>query len=184
MQRSTFTSRFLIPLFLALAVMIGSRAVYGNADRIDDRALYHAVALLAGTVQFLSIVLAAMLVYPVTYFRRAGLAERVIAGSVNPVVWVAIDSYHVSQAFTWIESLYYGANIGSILLAWNFALMGVLELACRCVRKKRGEGIRVVTPLPFIPLLVFLFVVFVLSKEGGAYYFNLLLDGYLALFRS
>jgi hypothetical protein len=80
--------------------------------------------------------------------------------------------------------MYYGMNIGSIVLAWNLALMGILELACRYVRKKKGDPIRVVTPLPFLPILFFLFVVAVLSKEGGAYYWNRLLDGYLALFRN
>ena len=62
--------------------------------------------------------------------------------------------------------------------------MAVLELCCRHVAKRRGERLRVLTPLPFVPVLVFLFVVWVLSKEGGAYYFNRLLDGYLVLFRS
>ncbi len=62
--------------------------------------------------------------------------------------------------------------------------MAVLELACRHVARRRGERLGVVTPLPIVALLVFFFVVGVLSKQGGAYYFNRLLDGYLALFRS
>jgi len=80
--------------------------------------------------------------------------------------------------------LYYGINIGFILFAWISALMAVLELCCRYVAKRRGERLRVMTPLPFVPVLVFFFVVWVLSKEGGAYYFNRLVDGYLVLFRS
>jgi hypothetical protein len=129
-------------------------------------------------------VFAALFVYPITYFRGGTAAERVVASSMNLAVWVGIDSYHVSGAFGWLETLYYGVNIGFIVLAWNFALMGILELGCRYTRKKRGDPIRVVTPLPFLPILVFLFVVAVLSKEGGAYYWNMLLDGYLVLFRN
>ena len=110
--------------------------------------------------------------------------ERVIASSTNLAVWVCIDSYHVSEAVGFLKSLYYGLNIGFILFAWKCALMAVLELCCRHVAKRRGKRLKVLTPLPFVPVLVFLFVVWVLSKEGGACYFNRLLDGYLLLFRS
>jgi hypothetical protein len=184
MQKRSFLKRFLEPLILALILMISSRMVNVNAFRIDNQALYHATAVVSGTVQFASIVLLAMLVYPMTYFRGATAVERVVAGSTNLALWVGIDTYHVSEAFTCPESIYYGANIGSILFAWSFALMGVLEVACRYAVKRGGGQVRVLTPLPFIPIVVFLCVVYVLSREGGACYFNLLLDGYLALFRT
>jgi hypothetical protein len=183
-MRTSFTNRFLGPLCLALVVMLASRIVYLHSHRIDDQVIYHAVAVIAGLVQFASIVLMAVLVYPVAYFRGATPAERVIASSTNLAVWVCIDSYHVSEAFGFLESLYYGLNIGFILFSWKCALMAALEFCCRHVAKRRGERLRVMTPLPFIPVLVFLLVIWVLSKEGGAYYFNRLLDGYLLLFRS
>jgi hypothetical protein len=183
-QRSSITHRFLVPLFLALAVMIVSRTVYLNACRIDSRALYHALALLAGAVQFASIVLVALVVYPVTYFRGATAPERVIAGSTNLAVWVVIDTYAVGGAFPWLESIYYGVNIGAILFAWNFAWMGVLELVCRWGEKRMGTKRAILTLVPFVPILLFLLVVCFLSIEGGAHYFNKLLDGYVALFRN
>jgi hypothetical protein len=184
MQSPSFTKRFFSPLFLALIVMISSRIAYLYSHRIDDQAIYHSVAVVSGMVQFASIVLVAVLVYPLAYFRGATPLERVIASSTNLAVWVCIDAYNVSEAFGCLESLYYGLNIGLILFAWKCALMAVLELCCRYVAKRRGERLRVMTPLPFIPVLVFVLVVWVLSKEGGACYFNRLLDGYLALFRS
>jgi hypothetical protein len=171
-------------LFLALTVMLVSRTVYLNACRVDSRALYHALALLAGAVQFASIALVALVVYPVTYFRGATAPERVIAGSTNLVVWVVIDTYKVSGAFPWEASLYYGVNIGAILFAWNFAQMGVLELVCRWEKRRRGDPGTIVTIVPFAPILLFLLVLFFLSKEGGATYFNMLLDGYRVLFRN
>jgi len=135
-------------------------------------------------VQFASVVLVAMLVYPVAYFRGAAPVERVIASSTNLAVWVCIDAYHVSEAFGCLESLYYGIDIGFVLFSWQCASMGVLELCCRHVAKRRGERVGVMSPLPVISVLVFLLVVWILSKQGGAYYFNRLLDGYLLLFRS
>jgi hypothetical protein len=163
--------------------MLASRFAYLNAGRFDSQALYRALAVLAGTVHFASIVLAAAVVYPVTYFRGASGPERIAAGSANLVVWLAIDTYRMSEAFPWEVSLYYGMNIGSVLFAWNFAQMGMLELACRWGAKKRGERAGALTPLPFLPLLLFLFVVCFLSKEEGAAYFYSLLDGYVILFR-
>jgi len=171
-------------LFLALTVMIVSRAVYLNACRIESQALYHALALLAGTVQFASVVLMALVVYPVTYFRGATATERVIASSTNLAVWVVIDTYKVSEAFSCLESIYYGVNIGAILIAWNFAQMGVLELVCRWGKRRRGNRGKILTLVPFVPILLFLLMVCFLSKEGGAAYFNILLDGYVALFRN
>ena len=183
MKRSSLTNRFLGPLLLALIVMVASRIAYLHSHRIDDQAIYHSVAVFSGMVQFASIVLVATLVYPVAYFRGATLVERVIASSTNLAVWVCTDAYHVSEAFGFLESLYYGVNIAFILFSWKCALMAVLELCCRHVAKRRGARLRVMTPLPFIPVLVFLLVVWVLSRQGGAYYFNRLLDGYLLLFR-
>jgi hypothetical protein len=184
MQRSSLTKRFLGPLLLALIVMVSSRMVYLCSHRIDDQGIYHAVAVASGMVQFVSVVLLALFVYPIAYFRGANPLERVVASSTNLAVWVCVDAYHVSAAFGCLESLYYGVNIGFILFSWQCALMGVLELCCRHAQKSRGGRLRVMTPLPFVPVLVFLLVVWVLSKEGGAYYFNRLLDGYLLLFRS
>ncbi len=139
MQSSSFTDRFLAPLFIALTVMIVSRAVYLNACRIDSQTLYHALALLAGAVQFASVLLVGLVVYPVTYFRGATGPERVVASSTNLAVWVGIDTYNVSEAFSCLEAIYYGVNIGAILFAWNFAQMGVLELACRWGKRRRGD---------------------------------------------
>jgi hypothetical protein len=73
-------------------------------------------------------------------------------------------------------------NIGAILFAWNFAWMGVLELACRWGQKRRDDRGTTMTLVPLIPILLFLLVVCLLSKEGGATYFNMLLDGYRVLF--
>ncbi len=182
MERSSFADRFLIPAGVALTVMIASRAVYLNAYHIDSQALYHAVAVLAGMVQFASVVLVAVLVYPVTYFRGATAAERIAAGSTNLTVWVFIDSYNLSEAFPCIETIYYGVNIGSILFTWSFACMGILEVICRWVSKRKGNSVRVLTLLPFVPVVVFVLVVLGLSVESGAAYFNMLLDGYVTLF--
>jgi hypothetical protein len=183
-QRASVTNRFLAPLFIALTVMIASRAVYLNAWRIDSQTLYHALALLAGAVQFASILLVGLVVYPVTYFRGATGPERVVASSANLAVWVGIDTYNVSEAFSCFEVIYYGVNISAILFAWNFAQMGVLELACRWGKRGRGDRGTIKTLVPLVPIFLFLLVVWFLSKEGGATYFNKLLDGYVALFRN
>lgn len=184
MQKTSILNRFLVPLILALVFMAASRIVFVNSIRITNPALYHSVALISGTIQFASIVLVAFVLYPITYFRGASATERVIACSTNLAVWIGIDAYHVSQAFPLRESLYYGIGIGLVLFSWNFFLMSILEFSCRLVVKKRGEQVRVVTPLPVVPILLFLSVIYLLSRERGAYYFNLLLDGYLRLFRT
>ena len=184
MKRSSLTNRFLDPLLLALIVMVASRIAYLHSYRIDDQAIYHSVAVLSGMVQFASIVLVAALVYPVAYFRGATLVERVIASSTNLAVWVCIDAYHVSEAFGCLESLYYGVNIGFHPVLVEVCLDGGAgALLPPCCEEKRGEAQGDDAAPPFVPVLVFVLVVWVLSRQGGAYYFNRLLDGYLLLFR-
>ncbi len=176
--------RFLIPLCLALAVMVVSRALYLNADHIGGQALYRVVAVLAGMFQFASVVFVAAFVYPVAYFRGATPGERVTAASANLAVWVVLDAHDLTEAFPCVEAIYYGVNIGSILFAWNLALIGLLELGCRWASKKKGSSVSILTPLPFVPIVLFVFVALGLSIQGGAAYFNMLLDGYLLLFRN
>jgi len=184
MQRTSFRKRFLIPTLLALTLMVFARLVYLGSARIDSPAVYQTVAAVSAAVEFASIVLAPLLLYPLCYFRGAGPWERVIAGSLNLAVWVSIDVTSVSGVFPLSVSLYYGLMVGSILLAWILALMGLLELACRSAVRRRGEPVRVWTPLPLVPVVIFALVVYLLSLEGGARFFNLFLDGYQALFRS
>jgi hypothetical protein len=129
-------------------------------------------------------VFVALIIYPFTYFKGATGPERVVACSTNLAVWIALDAYNLSEAFPCIESIYYGVNIGSILFAWSLACMGALEVACRWVSKRKGSGIKILTPLPLIPVVLFALVVLGLSVDGGAAYFNMLLDGYVALFRN
>jgi len=62
--------------------------------------------------------------------------------------------------------------------------MCVLELACRWGKRRRGDQGTITTLVPWVPILLFLLVVWFLSKEGGAAYFNMLLDGYRVLFRN
>ena len=175
--------RFLLPLFLSLGVMIASRAAYAASSRIDSQTLCQAAAVISGLIEFASVVLAALFVYPVCYFRGATLAERGAAGSASVTLWLGLDSYRMSAAFTLPESLYYGLNLALILFSWNLALMAVLELACRFAEKKKGAPVRVLPPLLLLPLLFFIGVIYLLSREGGTFTFYLLQDGYIALFR-
>jgi len=183
LRGSRWSARFLLPVIIALAVMAGSRAIYFNSMRIDSPAAYHLLALVSGVVQFVSIVLAAAIIYPVTFFKGAGPGERIVASSINPGLWVVIESYSLGAAFSFWESLYFGLNIGAIIFIWKFSLMGICEMICRGVLKRRGSRLTVITPLPLLPLALLAVTLGVLSRDNGAYYFNLLLDGYLGLFR-
>ncbi len=182
LQRPGFAKRFLAPTLAALALMLASRAVYFNSGLLDSRAAYHTVALLSGLVHFMSVILVPVFIYPFAFFRGAGAAERIIASSINPALWVFIDAYHVSEAFNFLESLYYGLNIGSVIFIFMFSQMSVCEMACRWRQKRSGAGVRVLTPAVFAPFVFLAILGIILSRQGGAFYFNLMLEGYAALF--
>lgn len=184
MKKSVVISRFIIPVFVALIVLVLSRLIFFNSVCIDSQTIYHLVALVSGIIHFLSICFVTSILYPVTFFRGATWAERIVACSINPLIWVIVEIYNVNAAFTFWESLYLGLNIGTVILLWNFTLMGICEILCRLVLKKRVSEVKVFTFTPFIPMGLFAFMIYVLSKENGAYCFYLLCDGYIALFRS
>jgi hypothetical protein len=184
MQRAGWLDRFLVPGLIALVILISSRGIYFNSVKIDNQSMYHWVAIISGIIYFISIALATMVIYPVTFFKGATPAERIIACSLNPAIWVTIESYREGVAFNFFECLYFGLGIGSIVFIWNFTLMGIYEIICRCILKKRGVQVRAMTPASFIPMVIFFITILVLSRDGGAYFFNLLLDGYIMLFRT
>lgn len=169
-------------MIASAAVFTVSRLVLFNSDLVSNRTAYHLIAVVSCLVYFLSIVVAAAAVYPISYSKGAVGIERVIAASVNPVIWIAIEIYYTSVAFTVAESLYLGLNVGVIILAWNFTLIAVCELLCRRWARRRDSAVKVLTALPLIPIILFPFLVLLIARDSGAYYFSLLLAGYRLLF--
>ena len=172
------------PLAIVLITMIASRIVYFNACRIDNDTVYQTVALISGMIHFLSIGFGALLIYPVAYFNGSGKMERIVACLITPVAWNGIEIYNVSEVFSFFESLYYGLNSLALLtFIGTFAMMGICELICRYIMKRRGSRLKIITPIPVIGIIMFFITIYVTAIWGnGAHWFYLFLNGHIALF--
>jgi hypothetical protein len=184
MERTPFVERAVKPVAVVFLTTAVSMALYTLSPQITDSWLRSVVVHVSGPLVFAGIGFGALLVYPLAYFRGAGVLERVAASLFTPGVWVAKEIGRVSEFFTLQESLYYGLSSG-VLLAMIGAcgLMGFSELLCRGVRRRRGETIKIVTPLPFAAFLFSLGALYVILIWGlGVHWFYIYMEGYSILF--
>jgi hypothetical protein len=186
MQKNSFEKRFLIPVAILLAVMTGSRIVYFNASLIDNDTLYQYVAIVSGLIHFFSIGFGTLFIYPKAYFNGAGRMERMIACLITPLVWNFFEIFKMSKVFPFLESLYYGLNSLAILtFTMTFALMGICEMVCRYLVKKRGGEVKIITPAPIISIVTLFIIIYITAIWGnGAHWFYIFMNGYISLFVS
>jgi hypothetical protein len=177
MQHRDFTQRIVVPTSIVLAGMILSRLVYFNSSAT--------VATLSGIVMFLSVGFGSFLIYPLSFFRGASLAERVIGCLVTPFVWNAIEIYNASEAFTVAESLFYGVNfvfLGTV--SGQLLIMCICDFFCRLNERRAGqEDTRVISPFGVFACLSGLSgLYFVLIWREGAGQMYLFVKIYKAIF--
>lgn len=186
MPKNSFGKRFLIPVTIVLAVMVGSRIVYFNSCLIDNDTVYKYVAIVSGLVHFFSIGFGALFIYPNAYFNGAGRRERVIACLITPLVWNFFEIFKMNKVFPFLESLYYGLNSLALLtFTGTFAMMGICEMVCRYLERKRGGEVKIVTAAPIISIVTLFIVIYITAIWGnGAHWFYIFMNGYLSLFVS
>jgi len=186
MSKSSFGKRFLTPVAIVLAVMIGSRIVYFNSCLIDNDVVYQYVAIVSCVIHFFSIGFGALFIYPVTYFNGAGRMERMVACLITPLVWNVFEIYKMSKVFPFLESLYYGLNSLAILtFTMTFALMGISEMVCRYLEKRRGGELKIITPAPIISIVTLFIMTYITAIWGnGTHWFYIFMNGYISLFVS
>ena len=140
----------------------------------------------SGLILIASIFFGALVIYTLAFLRGAKPAERIIVSLIPAVVFDAYQIYVASGVFTFAESLYYGLSplpVTIFLLA--FGLMGLSELVCRWVMKRRGDRVSILTPAPIAAIAAMVIGLYVAMIWGnGAHFFYLYIDSYLALFKT
>ena len=160
--------------------------MYNLAWHLENPALHHFLAMVCGTMMFISITFGPLLIYPWTYARGASPKERVFACLVTPFLWATKECIRLSISFTFLECLYYYVNPLSIWLACGLvAQMGLTELIVRWRQKRRGRSVKVLHPYPLAATIGGLFlVVFLYAWGSGENVYVMFLDGYRKLFGS
>lgn len=186
MEKMSFGKRFLKPVIMVLLILVVSNITYFYLFwQIAHPTLRAIVALLSSSILFISIGFGTCYIYPVAYFRGAGVLERVIACLIIPIIWDIKEMVRVSEFFTFGETLYYGLNTVFILSLFGaLGQMGLCELICRWrLGKRTEEPVRVFSPTPVISIVIGLAALYICLLWGlGVHFFYIYIQGYRMLF--
>ncbi|MFH1243002.1 MAG: hypothetical protein V1689_11650 [Pseudomonadota bacterium] len=183
-RQQPFSRRFLFPAGLLLLIWLILYGAHQNLWQILPPEVNWWVAWISGAGSLLLIGFGPLLAWPIAYFRGASPWERVIAGLLPGLAWWLKELYVASGVFSTGETIYYA--FGSAF--WVpffvvFAMMGIAELVCRAMAKRKGAFLRVWTPLPVAAILACPLAVFLMAVwGGGVHWFYIYQEGYKALF--
>jgi hypothetical protein len=181
MERSNLLKRLVTPILMLLLLMVCSWIVYNLAWRLDNHLIHRALALVSGTLLFLSVAFGAAVVYPLAYFRGASLRERVIVSSITPFIWMTKECARLYVSFSFSECLYYYFNALNIWLICALCMeMAFVEMICRWVLRRRGEKVKVLgfSAVAVAGLSLAVFLLMFMMGQGETFYAR-----YLELYR-
>ena len=172
------------PVGLVFVVMAVSYCGYFGSRLVPHDGLHQVMALVFGTTYFLSVAFGPLYVFTATTLRGVTLPIRVLAATVNPLIWMTKEVLRLTEAHPLAEALYWYCNPLNVwLLSLAVFEMGLATLIARRIRRRRGEDIRVVTPAPVIIAIASLgFVIGVYAWGRGENVYVLFLEGYRHLF--
>lgn len=160
---------FIAPL-IAVLIWITLQLSYNLLGYIDNKSIYRTLAALNWVFLVLSTGFSVVVIYPVTYFMGFSLPKRILASYIVPLVWCLKEFIRVSGNYTAVEALYYAIfeSVQLLVLISQIAVMGLCELACRWInRKKNGSG-PFLTPGPIIAFVCSVIpLYFILIYENG-----------------
>jgi hypothetical protein len=173
-------------LIIWLLANIALLLLAGRPELFGDPAVYRAVTNFLFALQFLILLLGALFIYPIMFFRGASLAERIAGSLVVPLAQMVWAMIRATEFFPAGEAIYYGFNsvaIGSVFL--QFAWIGLAEIICRWrYRRKTGAQVTVIRWPYLVSVVVgFLAIYLTLFWDGGVHWFYLYQEGYKALFQ-
>lgn len=183
MQQS-LTHRMIVPAAVHLAVVALSLLLYKHFWLFGLPQLQQTAGTIFGVIAFAAIGGGSGVVYPVCRFRDASIPEAVAASLVTVLLWIGKEVVRVSAFFSPGESLYYGLSSTPLLaLVMSLGFMGLGEMTYRYARKRQGEALSVLSPLPVTALVFSLVGLFVILFWGlGVHWFYIYQEGYKALF--
>ena len=186
MERQGFRKRILFPAAVVFAIMSASWIIYSLAWRLDAGSLHQLLAVISGTLLFVSVTFGALYIYPAMFFRGASLPLRVAACFVNPFLWMTKECARLYVSYSFAECLYYYLNPLNIWLVLGIvAQMGLAEMFCRWRAAAKGEEISAFSPGGLAAFVIGLFLVISLFAWGqGESAYVVFLSGYRQLFGS
>jgi hypothetical protein len=186
MEKQTFRKRFVSPVLVVFSIMAVSWCIYNLSWQLESNTMHQRLALIFGTLYFISVLFGPIVVYIWAYSRGATLGERILASAINPFLWATKECLRLLTSFTIFESLYYYFNPLSIWFAcFLMTEMGLAEIIYRANRSARGDKLRIIHPAAICAVFIGLALVIAAYSWGrGENIYVLFLDGYRTFFGS
>ena len=174
-----------IPAGSVLCFWIILNFAYNLIGTIDDAALYRTLAASICILLYVSVGFSSLLIYPIMYFNGASFKLRVLGVYIMPMAWCIKEFYRVTAGVTFLEGLFFVffTSIQLFLLLGQVGLIGVSELICRTIVKRKNASIKIVTPGPIIAILISLAsTYFIVIWDGGLNFHLMIKMIYVKLF--
>ncbi len=177
MQKAGFIKRVVIPVGIILLITGITSVIYEHSWKFKDNEILYFLSSFTNVLLFLSIFFSVFFIYPISFFKGAGLKERTMASFIPLLVWMIKEIIRMKTVFSVGESLYFGLNpLFIFLILVTVFQMGISDFLCRVLLKKRSKEPVKIFPKPTVVLLLgslislFLFLAFIL--KFGIFYFN------------
>jgi hypothetical protein len=143
------------------------------------------IANFSAIMMFLSIWMGALFGNTIAYFRGASFGERLFVSLATPLVWSAKTLYDFLGLFSSGEFfflIFHNLILGCPVVA--LLSMGLSELFCRAISKRRGriKTVKIFAKSNVIVLSIGIILTVLMLWNGGHDYYYLYMDVYTYLF--
>ncbi len=174
-SQATLLRRLVIPAGTVFVFWLALNFIYDRLIFIEDVETYALMADITWVLLVVCIGFGTLFIYPIMTARGASFVERVIGCLLTPVGWCVKEFLRVNVSFTLGESFFYAffTSVSLMLLFGQVGLIGISELAYRWRARRRGQMVRILTPIPVTSIVVSLGVVYFIGLYDGGYAFHL-----------
>ena len=186
MKNHGSTRQLIKPVLMLFIVALLSYIIYYGSRQITNPNLHQALAVIFGTIYFLSIFFGPLFIYTYTYINGISLGKRILAAGFIPFLWMTKDVFLLMESHPFLECLYWYFNP---LTVWVICLItieiGLGTLLGRYILRRRGRSMKVISLAPLAAIFIGAIVFGGIYAWGqGENLFSLYLDGYRMLFGS
>ena len=174
------------PVLIVFIIALLSYISYYGSRRIENQSIHQPIAIVSGTIYFLSIFLGPFFIYLATYVKRISPGRRIIATALIPFIWMSKDVFILMESHPFLECLYWYFNPLTVWMVCLLSIeMGFGTLIGRYILKRRDQPIKVISPAPVAAILIGAILFGGIYAWGqGENLFSIYLDGYRMIFGS
>jgi hypothetical protein len=174
------------PVLIVFIIALLSYIIYYGSRRIENQSLHQPLAIVFGTIYFLSIFFGPLFIFTSTYVGGHPFRKRLLATVLIPFLWMSKDVILLMESHPFLECLYWYFNPLTVWMICLLAIeMGVGTLLGRALLQRGGQSMKVISFAPIAAIVIGAIVFGGIYAWGqGENLFSIYLDGYRWIFGS